>query len=106
MTSVKRSYLCSRGLDICFAFANASRHMVLLCMLSPSVPLCEHSRNSNGGTLKEVLSCIGPVSYCIQNEFIDSPCCCSEHTLATNEEMTVFFVTFFFPDAASSLPTQ
>lgn len=80
--------------------------MVLLCMLSPSVPLCEHSRNSNGGTLKEVLSCIGPVSYCIQNEFIDSPCCCSEHTLATNEEMTVFFVTFFFPDAASSLPTQ
>lgn len=51
---------------------------------------CGHSQNSNGGTLKEAFSCFGPASHCIQNEFIiDSPCCCSEHTLATNEEMTV-----------------
>lgn len=65
--------------------------MMLLCMLSSSVPACEHSQNSNGGTLKEALSWTGPVCYCIQNEFIvDSPRCCSEHTLATNEEMTVF----------------
>lgn len=70
--------------------------MMLLCMLSLSVPVCEHSQNSNGETLKEVLSRTGPVCHCIQNEFIvDSPSCCSEHTLATNEEMTVFLYQFF-----------
>ena len=67
-----------------------------LCMLCLSVPVCEHSQNSNGGTLEEVLSRTGPVCCCIQNEFIvDSPCCCSEHTLATNEENDSIFLNDF-----------
>lgn len=77
-----KDHICvAEGYKSCFSFPC---HMMLLCMLSPSVPVCEHSQNSNGGTLKEVLIWTGTVCYCIQNEFIvDSPCCCSEHTLAT-----------------------
>lgn len=98
---VRRSYLCF--------FSNASLVVTLsdyacfACLCHE----CEHSQNSNVELLKEILSCTAPLSFCIQNEFIvDSPRCCSEHTLATNKENdSIFMILFFSPDDTSS-PTH
>lgn len=39
--------------------------------------------------------CSGTMCDCIQNQFIiDFLCCCSEHVLATNEELIVFLSDF------------